>query len=397
MPKTYKQKIEANIWKYAVHLVTSKRIYYTITGVYLLQLEGATAQTVGLVMAVGSIASFLFELPSGYISDKIGHRNALILSRVFFTLSAVSYLIGGHVALFFLAQILSGIGQSLVSGTGSAFMHDTLRALKRDNKFSHIMGKLGSIGYAVPIVFIMTVPFLTQISFKIPFLIMIVLDLIGLAAAVSFTSPKKSNSEIEEIGTHNLRKVLKLGASMKLYRYILFVGFLLGAVTVFSGFKDVYQQFVGVPIIYYGIFWGLSRGVVALCLPLNGWVKDHLTFLQFLGTKLVLALSLFVTLSFTRNPVIIVAMFILIAALNWSFNTAEQHYLIDIMGRTSFKATLLSTRSLIYEIVFATGSLLVGMMIGVDHYAPAFLAATIVIATIGIPFYLGLVVADRRR
>ncbi|MBT6254166.1 hypothetical protein HOI83_02970, partial [Candidatus Uhrbacteria bacterium] len=78
MSKTYKQKIEANIWKYAVHLVTSKRIYYTITGVYLLQIEGATAFTVGAVMAAGSITSFLFELPSGYISDKLGHRNALI-------------------------------------------------------------------------------------------------------------------------------------------------------------------------------------------------------------------------------------------------------------------------------------------------------------------------------
>ncbi|MBT6253651.1 hypothetical protein HOI83_00215 [Candidatus Uhrbacteria bacterium] len=295
-----------------------------------------------------------------------------------------------------MAAIIGGIGRSLVSGTGSAFMHDTLRALKKDHKFSHIMGKLGSIGYAVPIVFIMSVPFLTDISFKLPFLIMIVLDIIGLAAAVSFTSPKKSNSEIKEIGTHNMRKVLKLGASKNIYRYILFVGFLLGSVTVFSGFKDVYQQFVGVPVIYYGIFWGISRGLVALALPLNGWVKEHLSFLQFLGTKLIVALSIFTTLALTKDPVVIVAMFILIASLNWSFNITEQHYLLDMMGKTSFKATLLSTRSLAYEIFFATGSLLVGLMIGVDNYSAAFFTAMIVVAAIGIPFYLGLVASHRR-
>jgi len=75
---------------------------------------------------LGSLASFLFEIPSGYFSDRFGHKKTLILSKVFMFLSTLCFLIGHDVVYFAIGSIFLSLGFAFTSGTMSAFVHENL-------------------------------------------------------------------------------------------------------------------------------------------------------------------------------------------------------------------------------------------------------------------------------
>lgn len=395
MSKTYKQKLEANIWKYGLHLVTQKRTYATFIGVYFLTLPNTTAQLLGFTYTVGNLASFLFEIPSGYLSDKLGHKNALVLGKCLLAFATLSYLLANSVWHFVFAAVIWSLALAFNSGTQAAFMHNTLRELKRDDEFAKITGKLHSIGHAIPIALIILLPFLTEVSFRLPFAVALMIDLIGVLTVLSFTSPKRTKAQIEEVSSTNFRQVMKSGWKVSYFRYAIFVALLMGITTAFSSFKDVYMQWHAVPVIYFGVFWGASRVIVSLGSLTNGWIKSTFTFHQFLGLKIVIATLIYALLAFISTPIIAVIAVTLIAAFNWSTTQAEKQYLLEIIGNSSFKATLLSVKSLFYALIRASGVFLLSLWIGIDAYNEAFVTLLIVFVAIALPFYGYLILSHR--
>ncbi|MBI2025211.1 hypothetical protein HYT04_00270, partial [Candidatus Kaiserbacteria bacterium] len=74
--------LKSNIWKYTILLVTNKRVFVAILGVYYLTIPGVTPFWIGIFLLAGNGASFIFDIPSSYIADKIGHKQAIVLSRI---------------------------------------------------------------------------------------------------------------------------------------------------------------------------------------------------------------------------------------------------------------------------------------------------------------------------
>ena len=80
-----------------------------------------------LLQALLSGVIFLGEIPTGFITDKIGYRKSLILAQVLL-LGARSLLLVAFVsrslALFVVEAVVEGIAVCFTSGTGSAYLYD---------------------------------------------------------------------------------------------------------------------------------------------------------------------------------------------------------------------------------------------------------------------------------
>ena len=80
-----------------------------------------------LLQALLSGVIFLGEIPTGFITDKIGYRKSLILAQVLL-LGARSLLLAAFVSrslvLFVVEAVVEGIEACFTSGTGSAYMYD---------------------------------------------------------------------------------------------------------------------------------------------------------------------------------------------------------------------------------------------------------------------------------
>jgi MFS family permease len=139
--------VSGNLWKLIIVYITNKRPYVTFLTIFLLTMPNATAQTIGFVSAVGQLCGFLFEVPSGYISDRIGHKNAIIIAKLSFFLSVFMYLIANATIFFYLGAIFLAIGLSMNSGTLSVFLKDSLDDVGKGDQFSTISGKIVSMSF----------------------------------------------------------------------------------------------------------------------------------------------------------------------------------------------------------------------------------------------------------
>ena len=104
-----------------------------------------------LLQALLSGVIFLGEIPTGFITDKIGYRKSLILAQVLL-LGARSLLLAAFVsrslALFAVEAVVEGIAACFTSGTGSAYLY----ALYGENgylaKTAHA-GNFGTAGFII--------------------------------------------------------------------------------------------------------------------------------------------------------------------------------------------------------------------------------------------------------
>src|SRR3989338_10365383 len=274
------KSLQNNIWKYALLLIANKRIFVAILGAYYLTIPDVTPKIIGIILLAGSLSGFIFEIPSGYASDKIGHKYALIISRVLMLLSTIIFLVANNITFLILGAIFLSASAAFHSGTGSAFMHETLRGLNRENEYAKVMGKISSIGFAVPIVFMVLVPFLVSVSYKTPFLIALVIDVIGLLAAISLVVPPVPQEHIEEIGATNFKQVLQEGYRLNYFSIALFSGIISGTLFSIGGFRAPYQSFLEIPVIWYGVFFGIGRAFASLMLAYSGKSKTPMQSIE---------------------------------------------------------------------------------------------------------------------
>ncbi|HCP80891.1 MAG TPA: MFS transporter [Octadecabacter sp.] len=87
-----------------------------------------------LLYVVLDVAVTVLEVPSGYMSDRLGRRKTLIASAAV-TLIGVSLLgFGSSFAVFIAAQILIGAGGAFSSGTDEAMLYESLAAVDREDE-----------------------------------------------------------------------------------------------------------------------------------------------------------------------------------------------------------------------------------------------------------------------
>lgn len=386
-----KKSLQNNIWKYAVLLITNKRIFIAILGAYYLTIPDVTPKILGIILLAGSFSGFLFEIPSGYVSDKIGHKNGLIISRVLMLLSTGFFLFADNITFLVLGTILMSASFAFQSGTGSAFMHETLRGLKREHDYASVMGKVTSIGFAVPIILTVLVPFLVSVSYKTPFIIALVIDFIGLLIAVSLAIPAVSADQIEEIGTKNIKQVMQEGYHLNFFSIALFSGIISGTLFSVGGFRAPYQLFLEIPVIWYGVLFGIGRVFASLMLAHSGTIKKHMTLPSFFKFQLIIYTPLLLVLGIVSTWWIVALTFIVINAFQWGLSKIDEGYQLDIIRSSNFKATLLSANSQIAHLAAAVSGVGVGFAIERVSYQYGFLYLGIIFLATLLPLYIYIV------
>lgn len=385
------KNLQNNIWKYALLLIANKRIFIAVLGAYYLTIPDVTPKIIGTILLAGSLSGFLFEIPSGYISDKIGHKLTIVISRVLMLISTTFFLVADNIVFLILGAIFLSASAAFQSGTGSAFMHETLQGLKREHNYVRVMGKISSIGFAVPIIFMVLVPFLVSVSYKTPFLIALVIDAIGFLAAISLAVPPVPQEHIEEIGAKNFKQVIQEGYRLNFFSIALFSGIISGTLFSIGGFRAPYQVFLEIPVIWFGVFFGIGRVFASLMLAYSGKIAKHFTLPSFYGFQLVIYTLLILVLGIISSSWVVVTAFIAINAFQWGLSKIDEGYQLDIIKSSKFKATLLSTGSQIDQAVLAVSSFGVGFIIERVSYQYGFLYLGIIFLAILFPLYLYIV------
>lgn len=102
--------------------------------------RGLNLVEIGLVSSVGGLVILFLELPTGGLSDALGRRPVLILSRVFAVVSLAILVLANSVALFVLSRVLQGIFRALDSGPLEAWYVDATLAADPETRLESGLG-----------------------------------------------------------------------------------------------------------------------------------------------------------------------------------------------------------------------------------------------------------------
>ena len=103
--------------------------------VALLAARGFTLVEIGFAESCFHLASLLFEVPSGVISDVFGRKKSMVLSQLMFMLSALGMAFAEGLTGICLALVLDAWGYNFASGAREALAYDSMKAAGQESKY----------------------------------------------------------------------------------------------------------------------------------------------------------------------------------------------------------------------------------------------------------------------
>lgn len=257
-----KKSPQSNIWKFYIVRIFLRSMVFPILVVYFLK-SGLSAAEIGLVFSIGVFVSFLLELPSGYISDKIGHKQALIACFVMKAVAMLCYL-GGSFWWFTLAEILFVGGGALWSGTGEAFFYETMRDLNRLDDFEKLYGRSKMVSLTAGAGLLIAMPFIYVYNNQLVFFINSALLLISIAVSFTLTQPSMSKSVAKVEGwmnmVHEWHSIGRFIIEQKRYRTVIFFfAFWQAVQDSIDTFSQLFFLFLRIPAEFFGMIYAVNR------------------------------------------------------------------------------------------------------------------------------------------
>lgn len=125
-----------NVRLYRWHRFASGLIFWQSVWFLYYQSTLSAADAI-LLYAIYDISTTIMEVPSGYMSDRIGRRPTLLAAAVMGFASAMLNGLGDSFTAFALANVLLGASAAFASGTGEAFLFQSLKAAGREDDVEH--------------------------------------------------------------------------------------------------------------------------------------------------------------------------------------------------------------------------------------------------------------------
>ena len=334
--------------------------------VLFFQEHGLTLTQVMLLQSIYSISVAIFEIPSGYIADIFGRKKSIVLSTM---LSFIGYLVfsfyGGFYA-FAIAQILVGIAGSLISGSDSALIYDTLIEEGKENTYTKIEGKHYAIGNFSEATAGILGGFLAVSSIYLPVYVQTGILFFSIPIALTLVEPSIHKENKLDQSLKSILEVVKFAiVDNKKLRWLIIYSSAMGVATLsMAWLAQPFFNKVNIPLVYFGLLWAglnFSAGITSINAHKFNTTKDNQ---KILITIALLMVTLFILLGL--NITIFGIIFIVFIYFLRGIVTPILRNAININTTSNKRATVLSIRSFIIRISFAICAPILGVL--ADNY-----------------------------
>lgn len=250
------QKYESNIWKYYIYQFFSGFYLIESIGILFYLLAGISYFQLSTIEAVGLIAVLLLEIPSGAFADLIGRKYSVFIGLFLTGIELILIAYGFNYLFFLIAAFIGGIGGSLVSGADTALLYDSLKKIKKENKFNKILGKGKSIFYISVVIATAIGSLIYTVSKTGVFYFNGLIFIIGAFFFLTMYEPRnnKNKFSLKNQLNHIIESFKYTMKHKKLIWIISFAIFSGAFISIFHNMlRQPYMQSIGINIAIFGI------------------------------------------------------------------------------------------------------------------------------------------------
>jgi len=326
---------------------------------------GLSLTDILLLQAIFSIASILLEYPSGYISDRLGYRSALILASLLAISGWSLYTLADSFTGVLLAEIVLGGAWAFISGSDSALLFETLRAQNREELYARFDGRMTGCAQTGEAAGALFAGVMYAAWPLLPFVGQIFLWIVGLGLCLSLTEPEvEAEPVIHSHLTEALHTCRYAFLESRQVRATILFGTILGIASFYTVWLiQPYMQLTGVPIAWFGPAWAGANLTIALCSLISH--RLHFACGHRVTAALFIALIIagYAGLSLTAWVWSFLFYYLLTAMRGLQGPIMRNH--LQQASRRSNRASILSLGSLSFRVLFVATGPLVGL--AADH------------------------------
>lgn len=335
-----------------------------------------------------SVASVVMEYPSGYVSDRLGYRCALIVACLFGLAGWSWYLVADAFWGVLLAELLLGVSYAFISGSDTALLFETLRAMDRVDLYTRCDGRMAGWGQGGEAAGALFAGVMYAHGPLLPFVAQVVVWGMALTLCLTLREPK-----VESGGPVSSHLAEALGVCRFAFlespaiRATIVSGMLLGLGSFYMVWLiQPYMQECRVPLTWFGPAWAGANLVVALAAAGSHHVQDRIGMKGMYVLFILLTVAAYVGLGLTTATGGFVFYYLLTAMRG--FQGPLMRSRLQSLSQRKNRASILSLHSLVFRLGFVLTGPLVGWLADRQGLAMTFLA-------LGAFFALALPVAGR--
>ena len=256
--------VSGNILKYYLYKGTKSVEFYRPVMYLFFLAQGLSFTEIAFLEAIYNLTTVLGEIPTGYVGDRVGRRNSLILGTALISVTLLGIGLSNSFLSLAGLYVCWSMGYNFRSGSEDAWLYDTLTDELSEDEFADVRGRGESAALAVGAVAAILGGYLGSIDLSYPWFVAAGVTSIGVV--VLLTIDESETYKQTATDTLSLRRTVRIVrdilARRRLRAFLMYYYVLYAAVTylVFVFLQPIFETVV--------VDFGIAAAQVK---PLLGW------------------------------------------------------------------------------------------------------------------------------
>ena len=314
--------------------------------------NGLSLTEIMTLQAAYSLTVALFEVPSGYLADMFGRKSCIVFSTIFSFVGFLFFCFFSGFYYFLVAQILVGFAGSLISGSDSAIIYDTLLQINNKDSYAKIEGRNYAIGNFSEATAGIFGGFLAVSSIYLPVYAQTAFIFLSIPIAFTLVEPEIKNITSSKNSLHSIFILVKstLVENSKL-RWLIVYSSAMGVATLsMAWFSQPFFIAIDLPLVLFGIFWALLNFSSGISSYNSHFFSNKFSYRALIYFSVIMSLSFFLL---AYSIITYGLFFIFIIYFLRGIVTPILRNEINKITSSNIRATVLSVRSFIIRVSFA--------------------------------------------
>jgi MFS family permease len=323
---------------------------------------GLSLTDILVLQGLFSLASVLMEYPSGYFSDRLGYRAALIVASLFGVTGWIFYLFADSFTSVLVAELLLGVCYAFISGSDSALLFETLQHGQREEHYARFDGRMTSWGQTGEAAGALFAGAMYAVSPLLPFAVQIVVWVLALGICMTMREPPSDHSPAIQSHLAEALGVCRYAwRDNPAIRTTILFGTLLGLASFYTVWMiQPFMQQCKVPLVWFGPVWAGANLTIAACSLLSHRLQATLGLRGMTILFITLIVVAYSGLGLTAGLGSF-AFYYLLTAMRGLQGPMMRHRLQQASARRN-RASILSLHSLSFRVGFIASGPLIGMV-----------------------------------
>jgi MFS family permease len=234
-----------NILKYYLYKSTKAVEFYRPIMYLFFLAQGLSFTQIAILETLYNLTTLLGEIPTGYVGDRVGRRNSLLIGTSLISLTLLGIGLSNSFLPLAGLYVCWSLGYNFRSGSEDAWLYDTLTDDLSEDEFARVRGHGESAALAIGAVAAILGGYLGSIDLSYPWFVAASVTSLGVVILLTLDEPETyKEAATEELSLRRtVRIVREVLARRRLRAFLLYYYVLYAAVTylVFVFLQPIFE------------------------------------------------------------------------------------------------------------------------------------------------------------